>query len=306
MVILPINRLADLKVLMVTFILGFFISSVLAAPDAIYGVDNRIDVFESNDSLMKKVAFSTASMIPKEYVLNKNNRVEITAPLYKNLYNLCPSERFRNQLTASTCSGTLIASDIILTAGHCFSHGNLECNGNFWVFDYHASSANQEKITIPSSSIYKCKKIMVKENLHDPNQMIDFALIKLDREVKDRAPVKIRLSGTIRANEKIVLIGNPRGLPTKIAGGAQVKDVFSGYFLSNVDAFLNNSGSGIFNQKTGELEGILVSGLHDFETNATGCTISSIFDDNKGAEMVTNVEVIWEFIKTLSPNPGQL
>lgn len=290
---------------MITIIFCFIITTILAAPDAIYGIDNRLDVYESKDLLMKKIAKSTASMIPKEHLINKNNFTEIKAPLYKKLYNLCPSERFRDQPTASSCSGTLIASDILLTAGHCFSHDNLDCNGNFWVFDYHASSQNQKKIILPTSSVYRCKKILAKEILHNPSKKIDFALIKLDREVKDREPVKIRTTGTIPKGEKIVLIGNPRGLPTKIAADAQVIDIFPEYFQSNVDAFLNNSGSGIFNEKSGVLEGILVSGLHDFETNVNGCNVSSVFDESKGAEIAIKVEVIWEIFKTLNLAPNQ-
>lgn len=263
--------------------------------EAIYGEDNRLDVYDSKNTLLKNISASTAAMIPKEHITFKNKFIQIKAPLFKNLYNLCSEERFRGQLTAATCSGTLIHDDIILTAGHCFSNTTLDCTNNFWVFNYFATSQIQSSIHLSIDNLYRCSKILEIKN--DFLKNIDFALIKLDRKVTGRSPIQMRLSGTISTRDPLALIGHPRGLPTKIADGGYVLKIEENFFTTNLDAFSTNSGSGVFNSKTGKLEGVLISGASDFETDPKrNCTLSKRYQEDEGEEVVTKVESIIESI----------
>ena len=127
-------------------------TSLLASPFVIYGEDNRVEVSQTKNSLLRKAAYSTAAMIAREDLIPRQNETEITAPLFKEIYRLCPNERFKDQPAASNCSGTLIEKDIILTAGHCFNEPGLSCKGYSWVFDYMKSG----RYIVSSSSVYKC------------------------------------------------------------------------------------------------------------------------------------------------------
>ncbi len=269
-------------------------SQVFASPDVIYGKDNRIEVYQSNNSALITAAESTAAMISYDNLAIKNEWTEISGPALKDIYRLCSKERFKEQLAVANCSGTLIDKDIILTAGHCFAQKNLDCKGYAWVFGYRVNTEKQSLITIPTSNIYKCHSVLAQQV--DKNKNVDYAIIKLDRKVTDRKPVEIRLFGEISFNEKLAVIGHPRGLPTKIADSGDILESTDGFLRSNLDAYTMNSGSGVFNQKTGSLEGILVSGQSDFEQDASGCLKSRVLPESKGAEIITNVSKIWDLI----------
>jgi V8-like Glu-specific endopeptidase len=122
--------------------------------------------------------------------------------------------------------------------------------------------------------------------------MNDYALIRLDRKVVGRTPLKYRKSGKIAEGQEIVVIGHPTGLPTKVAGGANVRenhrDVF---FNANLDTFGGNSGSAVFNADTGEVEGILVRGEQDYEYDwSKGCrVVYKCTDDGCRGEDVTRI-----------------
>jgi len=269
-------------------------NQIWAKGQAVYGEDNRVDVYQSSNELLKKLSYSTAAMIPHENLVTVGERVEIRGQLYKDMYRLCPEEKFRDQVSAAYCSGTLIDKDIIFTAGHCVSN-SMDCPSNSWVFDFRAQSQNQKSVIVSSNSVYQCQKVIhYQVDLHSN---IDFAIIKLDRPVKDRNVVNIRLSGKFNPKDKLALIGHPRGLPTKIAADGSVIENATGFMKTNLDAFSINSGSGVFNQSTGELEGILVSGLNDFdEDKQRNCIKSKIYTEKEGSEVVTKVQAVWNLI----------
>lgn len=280
-----------------TRMLLFFIAMMNvshASPDVIYGEDNRVDVYQSQNALLKKIAYSTAAMISRDFLVSRGDHIDIKAPLFKDVYRLCAKERFRDQLTAANCSGTLIDKDIILTAGHCYSTQGLDCKGYSWVFDYHATSEKQAMVTVPSSSVYHCKEIIALKD--DQHSNIDYALIRLDRKVTDRPSIAMKLGGDISLTDKLAVIGHPRGLPAKIAGGGKVLEVSANYFRSSLDAYTVNSGSGVFNERTGEIEGVLISGTTDFETDASGCIKSRVLKESEGAEITTKIKAIWELV----------
>lgn len=272
--------------------------TLMASPLVIYGEDNRQDVYASKNTLLKEQSYSTAAMISAGYLSGVKNGIKIEAPLYKDIYKLCSKERFREQVAAASCSGTLIDKDIILTAGHCVGNGRMDCTTYSWVFDYRATSGKQANVIVPSSSVYKCKEI-IKAQV-DLVKNVDFALIRLDRNVTDRRPIDIRLTGKISDKEKIAAIGHPRGLPTKITDDGDILENALHYMKSNLDTYTVNSGSGVFNERTGELEGVLISGLLDFETDdSAGCTKSKTYKKSEGAEMITKIEAIWPFLDLL-------
>lgn len=259
----------------------------------IYGEDNRLEVYEGTP-YEQKLARSAAVMVSK-FKISKNGSVpgiaqidQLTlrgmfensgkskAKLVSGLdflfaeevdeIKLCEGERFADQPSSGTCSGFLIAPDLIATAGHCAEIPTF-CSEYRWVFDYQVDPITQTAgINMKDENIYSCKKV-IRSSL-DMNLSTDYAIVQLDRRVKGRTPLTYRNDGKIPDLSSLFVIGAPSGLPLKIAGGGSVRsNKHPMYFSSNLDVFQGNSGSAVFNTKTGAVEGILVRGEEDFTYN---------------------------------------
>lgn len=242
--------------------------------NVIYGEDNRKDVFESTDASFIELSKSTAAMISGSNlkVLSEGD-VEISGSTLESR-GVCSQERFSKQISAANCSGFLVADNKLITAGHCIK-SDADCSSYKWVFDFKVDHAEQGNVSVPSSSIYSCKRIISRKL--DAMSKDDYAFIELDRKVTDREPLKVRTSGKISKGDSVVVIGHPTGLPTKIADGANVRSIQGKFFSANLDTFGGNSGSAVFNAVTHEVEGILVRGETDYVYNSTlGCQVSNV------------------------------
>ena len=270
-----------------------FATNASAIPDAIYGKDNRQDVYAVSNPLFVKLANSTAAMIEKSNIKNNGSTGHITGTPLKDMFKLCPDQRFRNQPSAANCSGTLVASDIIMTAAHCYDLAKSTCKNYVWVFDYKVENENQSSVTVSNSSIYECSEVLQKEmNLKDG---VDYALIKLKKKVSDRDYAKLSSGGKIKLGTPLVLIGHPSGLPTKVADEAFVLKLLTNSFVTNVDAFSINSGSGVFNSLTGEVEGILSSGRSDYDGKGN-CSSVKTYEMSEGNETVVEIDAVRAFL----------
>lgn len=243
------------------------------SPDVIYGEDNRVDVFESNNASFIELSKSTAAMIPGTNLKAlTRGEVEINGSTLQ-ARGICKKERFSQQISAANCSGFLVSDNKLVTAGHCIKT-EADCKSYKWVFDYKVDSATQGKINVPATSVFSCKKIISRKL--DNLSKDDYAFIELDRKVTDRHPVKLRKTGKASVGDSLVVIGHPTGLPTKIADGANVRSLQSKFFTANLDTYGGNSGSAVFNTKTEEVEGILVRGETDYVySSADGCQVSN-------------------------------
>lgn len=284
-----------------TIFLALMLSfSVNANNKVIYGEDNRLDIFETVNPLHLELARSTAAMISKGALRTEGDITTITGTTLADR-GICRSERFAEQLTAANCSGFLVGPDLLVTAGHCITSMN-DCNGSNWVFDFAVSTGEQERTVfeVDSTNVYGCKEILDRDLSRSTND--DYALIRLDRAVTDRAPLTVRSTGKIEQGTEIVVIGHPTGLPTKVADGAQVRTNTNGvYFVANLDTYGGNSGSAVFNTETGVVEGILVRGENDYIYDAgQGCRVSNRCTDTgcRGEDVtrITNVGVLMDMI----------
>ncbi len=272
-------------------ILSSTLTSVYARKQVIYGEDGRKEVFEAN-RVLQEIARSTPSMIPvkniffdeksQTYFLKQQtlNQTFIASLNEKNVLDLeditdalttdashqvgfCPTERFINQPSPSVCSSFLIAPDLVVTAGHCALQKGA-CENFKWVFDFKVDPlAGNAGFGIPEGHIFSCKKI-ISASLNNLAG-IDYGLIQLDRKVVGRKPLKLRTEGKINLGEKLVVIGNPSGLPLKVTEGGEVRAKGNPfYFEASLDTYQGNSGSVVINAQTLEVEGILVRGDTDF------------------------------------------
>jgi len=266
-------------------------ASVMANDKVIYGEDNRLDVFESTNDMHKTLARSTAAMITGSSLRSAGNITHVSGPSMQSR-GMCSTERFSQQATAAMCSGFLVGDKYLVTAGHCIT-SEADCRSNKWVFDYKVDSADQLNVSVPSTSVYSCKRI-ISRSLDQASQD-DYAFIELDRAVTDRAPLSFRKEGKISQGEEILVIGHPTGLPTKITDGANVRSLRGKYFVANLDTYGGNSGSAVFNARTGVVEGILVRGENDYNYDSSrGCRVSNLCPDNgcRGEDVtfITNIK----------------
>lgn len=259
----------------------------LSAPDVVYGKDNRVDVIESDDGLFVELSRSTLAMLSPS-ALNQlpSGDYALVAPSLEET-GWCAEERFSEQPAAANCSGFLVAPNLVVTAGHCIMSAH-DCAHYKWVFDYKMEAPGQKDFTIDESNVYGCKNIV--NQIYEGEN--DHALIELDRPVLDRAPLKLNLSHKAQAGDPLVVIGHPWGLPTKIADGAAVRETKELYFTANLDTYKSNSGSPVFNQRTGLVEGILVRGERDY-VQKDGCKLTNYVKDDEGrGEDVTYISNI--------------
>lgn len=267
-------------------------ATALAEVKVIYGVDDRLDVFEETDSVLLELAQSTAAMVPNRKLTRLNDyETELGGSSLSDM-GICEDEKFAKQPTAANCSGFLVGENKLVTAGHCIRN-KADCRNNVWVFDYKVDYSDQSKVVVENSKIYKCKSI-ISQSLNGATKD-DYALLELEEVVRDREPLKFRTSGAPAKGDEIVVIGHPSGLPTKIAGGAAIRSVNDVYFVANLDTYGGNSGSAVFNADTGVVEGILVRGETDYVYDSSkGCRASNVIGNDEGrgedVTLITNIK----------------
>lgn len=280
------------------FILGFTVAAQ-ADTKVIYGQDHRLDVYEAVNPLHLELASSTAAMISSGSLSPDGGMTTISGSSLSSR-GICESARFADQITAANCSGFLVGEDLLVTAGHCI-RTQRDCESNKWVFDFALNAAQQSDGTsfeVESNDVYGCSEI-VERDLNRSNSD-DYALVRLDRKVTDRAPLTVRTEGRVETGTDLVVIGHPTGLPTKIANGAWVRDNSNGvYFSSNLDTFGGNSGSAVFDSATGMVEGILVRGETDYVYDYDqGCRVPKQCENDscRGEDVtrITNINTLMD------------
>ncbi len=230
-----------------------------------FGKDDRKEVIDAIG--IKDFVRATAVMIPKQYILG--NKVygftlrEILTKTYGS-ENFDDNIKFLDQPTCASCTGFLIAPDILVTAGHCVLKIE-DAEDYVWLFDYTNElkyNENKKFIEIDLENVYETKDVLSAYDLDD--QKIDYSVLRLDRK-SDRAPYRFRTSGKIVMDSKVNTIGSPSGLPLKFADNAVVVgNSESDWFKSDIDIFPGNSGGPIFSPY-GFIEGIVVRGTVEFQ-----------------------------------------
>jgi Trypsin-like peptidase domain len=246
--------------------LATIVETVKHRQEVIYGVDDRQDVFEITDQAILDDADSVVLVCGQNEVDDDGDgSSSLQTQNFGTSRNLCATEPFRDQPTTGFCSGFLVAPDIIATAGHCVNASNVTTRR--FVFGFRMLSATEARTVIDNSEIYRGVDIIGHQLAGDG---ADWALVRIDRPVPNHRVVSIRRRGLIENDEALHVIGHPVGLPTKVAGGAKVRDNSpSAFFVANLDTYGGNSGSPVFNSETHEVEGILVRGETDFISNGT-------------------------------------
>lgn len=260
------------KIILALSCFSFLLSSAHAD---IFGSDDRHNIAAAGPKryLGKSVAIGVINS------LWEGNQVDV-AELWADPISdyMCKDERFINQKSVSyACTGFLVGKDLLVTAGHCgvnfgeTRHQSKDyCEAYTWLFDYTASSDTK---AIPKENIFKCKEIIYAVQEEVDGNAHDFALIRLDREVVGRTPLKMANKKSV-TGDSVFMIGHPMGLPMKYTDNAHIFEPEIGRsYYTNLDAFGGNSGSPVFNNKD-EVIGVLVAGNPSSATytdHTSGC-----------------------------------
>lgn len=296
-----------MKFVKVAILSSLVVPSVFAGPKVIYGEDNRLEVFDAPLN-QQQWARSTATMVPSKNIvphptlagvlqLNQQTLKQSleSADMSKHAMlmtpkiqkaaaagmTFCEGTRFVDQPTPGYCSGFLIGPDLLVTAGHCVDIDDF-CKDMKWVFDFQVEQGTANAGTeVKPENVYSCKRVV--SSALSMFLGLDYGLIQLDRKVVGRKALPVRNKDKVGNSDALVVIGSPSGLPLKVAGGAKVRtNTHAGYFVANLDTFQGNSGSAVFNETTGVVEGILVRGEDDYRPNfAKMCIEAYTCKDNE-------------------------
>lgn len=269
----------------------------------IYGEDGRVEIDLYPNSDFVKKGNAVAIRIPtKDLRPLTSSYFSFPDIPIQDSRHLCDGIAFNDQPSPGDCTGFLIGPKTLVTAGHCMR--NLgDCEKQSWVFRFKANSTAFE-----TSQIYSCKNIISQKYNNTDYEHADYAVIELDRDVVDATPLEYRKSSEVKKDTPLVVIGHPSGLPMKAADGAVVKTQGKpalneslkkrpNYFAANLDTFGGNSGSPVFNQTTGLVEGILVKGRDDYKYDLNfRCYRLNYVEDNNDEE--------YELVMKINRIPG--
>ncbi len=236
----------------------------------IYGEDNRSmlsDLDSENDAEVLAFSRAVLAQIPNWRITsNEESTIGIETRDLKTGLNFCDGERFLDMPLVASCTAFMVSADLIVTAGHCVKD-KYDCKKQTWVLDYNDKMdfiPPKSTVTFPKDKTYACKEL-VSWSL---NSKLDYALVRLDRAITDRAPLKIRREGKTSSNELLMALGHPLGMPKMLASNIMIRDnTLDFVFKTNADTFSGNSGSPVLGIKSKLVEGILVRGDDDFRTD---------------------------------------
>ncbi len=245
----------------------------------IYGADDRRDIYEVSDQFLLGLAQAAVVVVDNSELTDNGNG---TFSLNTGRWTAaCTNEPFYNQMRIGFCSGFLVGTDIIVTAGHCANAGDVGSIAFVFGFDQQAVGTGpgaDPEVIIPADNVYFLTQMIS----HSLGGGADHAVCRVDRGVVGRTPLPVRRSGVVTVGEPLVMVGHPAVLPKKIDDGGEVKNANGSnlFFMANVDAYGGNSGSMVVNHNTGVIEGILVRGNTDYVSGPGGCLLSNQCPDS--------------------------
>jgi hypothetical protein len=210
---------------------------------------------------------------------------------------LCEFDRFYNAVCTNVKgTGFLVADSVIATAGHLVqvmdSGYEKWLKSVYFVFDYVMETQGLVKTVFEDDDVYTGVAVLADHS----SEGADWALVRLDRPVEGREPLKCRTEGAMPKEATLYMIGHPNGMPLKYSGpGVVLNNVPCNYFLSDLDTHPYNSGSPVFNASTHLVEGILVRDVGNF-SEYCNCYATSLYSPENGlpgVEVTRSVLFTW-------------
>jgi V8-like Glu-specific endopeptidase len=257
--------------------------------DDVWGTDDRVERYEIQTQALRDAAQSSGgTFLMTDLVHDETRDVWSAKTPTKTLgedQHLCEGERFANQPAVAYCSATLIADDIMVSAGHCFQWSR--CEDFAVVFDYAYDAAPTDPMAIakdmPAANVYRCAEMLATEyNVdYDAERGADYAVFRLDRKVTGRTPARVNWTAPLVNEQPAYVIGHPSRIPQKLASGKVLDGTMNpDFIMHDADVFGGNSGCGLFDA-AGTLIGIHVhSSAQRYTSDPRGCNVVSVCGEN--------------------------
>lgn len=239
----------------------------------IYGADDRKEYFEIGDvALQMRITEAVVALIPKASGLDGSGAVPADAPSLAEVQGLCPEERFTNQPALAFCSGVLVDSDLVLTAGHCVHQLALEDFAI--VFDYFYRAPGQ--LALNAADLAEPMEVVAEALPRQEDELrLDYAWIRLRSPAPPpHLPAPLRTDArTLELGAPVVSVSTGGGIPMKVDAGGEIRGLrppFFDYFIVDSDSMHGSSGGIAFDAQLRAL-GILVRGGDDWIETPEGC-----------------------------------
>jgi hypothetical protein len=176
--------------------------------------------------------------------------------LCKELHDALAEAKLFDRPWGARCSGVLVSEDLVVTAKHCEVVGPWDRLA--FVFGY-----EQNVTSVTAEHCYRGELI-------DSNDQEDWVLIKLDRHVPAHVATPVRLGTAVldHGRTPVHSYGHPLGLPRQRSGedGSVVFQCENQKMDTTLDRFQYGSGSPVYENKTGNMIGLLRGAINDFDS----------------------------------------
>ncbi|MEO0325944.1 MAG: trypsin-like serine protease, partial [Myxococcota bacterium] len=152
--------------------------------EVVYGDDGRLEPEDAapGDAALTASVGALVRLGDLRRVAGGRWDLSALVPDLQSEQGLCDDESFLEQPTAGFCSGTLIADDLVLTAGHCLS--SADCRNTLFVFDY--TWADGELGVIEDQDVFECARVVARRPPNSIGLDPEYAIFQLDRPATGR------------------------------------------------------------------------------------------------------------------------
>lgn len=240
------------------------------------------------------LAQSVVQRDPTTYDILVEPRTLQRSGLFPNPMPFCTDSKFFGEDRAigpyPGRTGILVGPDLVLTAAHGIAptatavpwvivfgfNGRPIIQGQSGCFYNHT-------VGLHADNVYQAVQVVAHGSNVYPGH--DLLLLRLDRPVVNRKPVRIRRAGQAEVGDRLVCIGHPDQLPTKVDLWGRFEGLSTDrreLSVSGIHAFTGSSGSMIYNRQRDYVEGLVAFGGASFDTTAPEGCIRTIHTDGAG------------------------
>jgi V8-like Glu-specific endopeptidase len=200
------------------------------------------------------------------------------------------------------CSGTLIAHNLVLTAGHCFDQ---DAQGWTWPrTPQNTPISSAQGATEMQASFNYQQDLFGNPRTEDPYDIValreyrlgglDYAVVQIEASAVPTYGFNKLSRVDASVGDMLAIIGHPAGMQKQIEAGPASS--FSGDYIqySSIDTLGGNSGSGVLHPLSGKLVGVHTNGGCTANGGAnSGVRITSILEESPIVRDITQPLVVY-------------